>query len=106
MQPVMSFTLAAIALTSPLWLWALCAAAGVPLLAHLLNRLHGRVAVFPTVRFFEQAAAEGRRRVQVRVADVLDALEVTEINITVPAVDDKPANSNRVDRKGDSRTSL
>ena len=62
----MSFTLAAIALTSPLWLWALCAAAGVPLLAHLLNRLHGRVAVFPTVRFFEQAAAQGRRRVQVR----------------------------------------
>jgi hypothetical protein len=46
------------------------------------------------------------RRVLVRLADVLDALEVTEINITVPAVDDKPANSNRVDRKGDSRTSL
>jgi hypothetical protein len=46
------------------------------------------------------------RRVLVRLADVLDALEVTEINITVPAVDDKPANSNRVDRKGVSRTSL
>ncbi|MCZ6708869.1 MAG: hypothetical protein O7B25_00740 [Gammaproteobacteria bacterium] len=45
-------------------------------------------------------------RVLVRLADVLDALEVTEINITVPVVDDKPANPKRMDRKGDSRRSL
>jgi len=35
-------------------------------------------------------------RVLVRLADVLDALEVTEINITAPEIDDEAAKPRRV----------
>ncbi len=48
-------------LMSPMWGWALLAAAGVPLLAHLLSRRGGRLAPFPAVRFVQQAAADCAR---------------------------------------------
>ncbi|MEE9212528.1 MAG: BatA domain-containing protein [Phycisphaeraceae bacterium] len=46
---------------NPLWLWGLAAAVGVPLAAHLLSRWGGRLAVFPTIRFIQQASADCAR---------------------------------------------
>ena len=46
---------------TPWWGAAMLAAIGLPLLAHLLSRAGGRVAVFPAVRFVEQAAADVAR---------------------------------------------
>lgn len=43
---------------SSIWAWGFAAAIGVPLLAHLLSQRGGRLAVFPTVRFVQKAAAD------------------------------------------------
>ncbi|MEX0778025.1 MAG: VWA domain-containing protein [Phycisphaeraceae bacterium] len=51
---------------SPLWGWAVLAAGGLPVLAHVLSRLRRRVVVFPTVRFLEQAMTHGRRGLRLR----------------------------------------
>lgn len=51
---------------TPWWGAAMFAAVGVPLLAHLLSSKGGRLAVFPTVRFVEQAAADVSRLLRPR----------------------------------------
>ena len=53
-------------LTSPGWLWGMAAAAAVVLVAHLLSRRPGRVAVFSSVRFLRAASEARRQRVRVR----------------------------------------
>lgn len=53
--------LAAVEWVNPGWAWALAAAAGLPLVAHLLSRRGGTLAGFPAVRFVEAAAAQCRR---------------------------------------------
>ncbi len=49
-----------------MWAWGALAAVGLPILAHLLSRLTGRTITFPTIRFLQQAADEGRRRTRLR----------------------------------------
>lgn len=53
-------------LLSPAWTWALLAAVGTPLLAHLLSRRGGRLAPFPAVRFVQQAMADCARLLRPR----------------------------------------
>lgn len=47
-----------IELLHPLWGWAIAAAVGAPLLAHLLSQRGGRLAAFPATRFVAQASAD------------------------------------------------
>ena len=57
----MPHSLAILTFAAPLWGLALAGAVGAPLLAHLLSRQGGRLAVFPAVRFVQQAVADVAR---------------------------------------------
>lgn len=46
---------------SPLWAWAIAAAVGIPLLAHLLNRRRYRTIVFPAVELLREAVIRTTR---------------------------------------------
>ena len=45
-------------LTNPLWLWALTAAMGLPVIVHILGGRGGRRVVFPTIRLMQQGEAD------------------------------------------------